>query len=170
MENFNETRFLAYVDNIYIKILHAIMLNKLDTVRHFMNDEVSIELSNHLIELENKNLIEMYEMTNVKSSSINSIKELDDRFRIEVKLISRYVTYLMDKTTKKIISGDDSNRIEKTSYLIFEKIKDSKIQGICRKCKNCGASIDVNRDGKCKYCGSIYNLEDYDWILVKINN
>ena len=33
---------------------------------------------------------------------------------------------------------------------------------------SCGASIDVNANGKCPYCGTIYNLEDKDWVLTFI--
>ena len=27
---------------------------------------------------------------------------------------------------------------------------------------------DVNKNGKCEYCGTIFNAENYDWILTSI--
>ena len=37
-----------------------------------------------------------------------------------------------------------------------------------KKCPSCGANIDSNNTGICSYCGTSYNLEDYDWILTDI--
>ena len=41
-------------------------------------------------------------------------------------------------------------------------------QGIVRKCPTCGASMNINNSGECEYCHSIYNQEDYDWVLTKL--
>ena len=51
----------------------------------------------------------------------------------------------------------------------FEKKLNTKDFGIVRKCPGCGASINVNNTGKCEYCDTIFNLDDYDYILVSIN-
>ena len=45
---------------------------------------------------------------------------------------------------------------------------DGRNAGIVRKCPACGSSIDVNNNGKCNYCGAIYNNEDYDYVLSNI--
>ena len=166
---FIEAKFMSYVDNIFIKILHAIMFNKIETIDHFVSDDVYQELQNKLDELNNNNLIQMYEMTNVKESRIINVDETNDKFIIEIELVSRYVEYKMDKDTKKVISGNSENRVEKVNYLKFEKKKNTKVQLSSRKCQNCGANMDINNSGKCDYCGSIYNLEDYDFILTSMN-
>ena len=36
------------------------------------------------------------------------------------------------------------------------------------KCPGCGAAINVNANGKCAYCGTIYNLVDKDWVLSSL--
>ena len=166
IDNFNEINFKSYVDNIFIKLLHAVMLNKLDTVDHFISDGVYYMLNEKIKELDEKNLIQMYEMTNVRESSITNFEETDDKYIITVTLHSRYVDYLIDKNTKQTVSGDDEHRVEKTNILKFERSKDIKKQSIARKCPTCGANMDINNNGKCKYCGSIYDLENYNFILV----
>ena len=45
---------------------------------------------------------------------------------------------------------------------------DAMEQGITRKCPTCRAPLSVNTSGVCEYCGSIYNQEDYDWVLTKL--
>ena len=37
-----------------------------------------------------------------------------------------------------------------------------------RKCPTCGAIVDVNKNGKCEYCHTIFNLEKYDWVITKM--
>ena len=166
IDNFNKDRFMSYVDNVFIKILHSIMLNKIETVNHFVSDSVYNILKKRVDELENMNYIKMYDMTNVKESNITNYIETKDKYIIEVTLCSRYVEYIMDKNTNEIISGDDEYRIEKTNILTFERNKNVKKSSIAKKCPTCGASIDVNNNGKCTYCGSIYDLENYDFILI----
>lgn len=163
---FEETKFMSYVDNIFIKILHAIMFNKLDTIDHFVSDDIYKELTDKVDELNKKNLIQMYEMTNVKESSIINKSDLEDKSIIDVSLTSRCIEYTMDKDSKKIISGNDENRIEKKYILTFEKLKNTKVPGISRKCPGCGANMDINNTGKCEYCGAIYDLEHYDYVLT----
>lgn len=58
----------------------------------------------------------MYEITNVKESHISNKYSNNNKRIIEVSLVSRYVEYIMDKDSKKIISGNDENRIEKIIY------------------------------------------------------
>ena len=168
MNGFIESKFMSYADNVFIKILHAIMFNKIEEIDHFVSDNVYEELENKLKTLNEKNLIQMYEMTNVKESHIIETTETDEKIIIKVFLVSRYVEYLMDKDTKKKVSGNDRDRVEKTNYLTFEKSKNTKEQGIVRKCPNCGSNMDINKSGKCEYCGSIYDLENYDFILTSI--
>ena len=167
---FVESKFMSYVDNIFIKILHAVMFNKIEEIDHFVGDDVYHELEDKLKKLNEKNLIQMYEMTNVKESKILNVEETNDKYIIEVYLVSRYVEYEMEKDTKEIVSGNDKYRVEKENYLTFEKFKKAKTQNISRKCPTCGANMDINNSGKCIYCGSIYDLEKYDFILTNIKS
>lgn len=34
-------------------------------------------------------------------------------------------------------------------------------------CKNCGATINLTLNGKCKYCGDNYDIAEHDWVLTK---
>ena len=88
---------------------------------------------------------------------------------IDVEIVSRYMDYIIDINTGDLISGDDTRRIERRNILRFEKKLNTKDFGIVRKCPGCGASINVNNTGKCEYCDTIFNLDDYDYILVSIN-
>ena len=151
MEDFNEAMFKTKVDNIFVKLYTCIMKGDLTDVRHFISEE----LYNDEI--------------NVKNTMIINRKILEDKEIIDVEIVSRYMDYIIDINTGDLISGDDTRRIERRNILRFEKKLNTKDFGIVRKCPGCGASINVNNTGKCEYCDTIFNLDDYDYILVSIN-
>ena len=124
---------------------------------------------NKINELISHNKRQMYDEINVKNTMIINRKILEDKEIIDVEIVSRYMDYIIDINTGDLISGDDTRRIERRNILRFEKKLNTKDFGIVRKCPGCGASINVNNTGKCEYCDTIFNLDDYDYILVSIN-
>lgn len=169
MEEFNEAMFKTKVDNIFVKLYTCIMKGNLIDVRHFISDELYNYYTNKINELTKFNKRQMYDEINVKNTSIINRSILDDKEVIDVEIISRYMDYIIDIDTGDLISGDDTRRIEKRNILRFEKKLNTKDFGLVRKCPGCGASINVNNTGKCEYCDTIFNLEDYDYILISIN-
>lgn len=168
MNEFNEAMFKTKVDNIFVKLFTSIMKGDLSDVDHFVSDEVKNKYMIYINELKSRNERQMYDELNVKNTKILSRKELEDKEVVEVEIISRYMDYIIDIDTGETIKGDDTRRIEKRNILVFEKKNDTKDIKLVRKCPGCGASISVNTSGKCEYCGTIYNLEDYDYILTDI--
>ena len=74
IKDFNSAIFLSKVDNVFVKIFTAVMLDELEDVKHFMSDDVYNTFKNRNIDLNNRGQRQMYDEINVKSSSINSIK------------------------------------------------------------------------------------------------
>ena len=169
MENFNEAMFKTKVDNIFVKLYTCIMKGNLTDVRHFISEELYNNYINKINELISHNKRQMYDEINVKNTMIINRKILEDKEIIDVEIVSRYMDYIIDINTGDLISGDDTRRIERRNILRFEKKLNTKDFGIVRKCPGCGASINVNNTGKCEYCDTIFNLDDYDYILVSIN-
>lgn len=165
---FNEATFKSYVDNMFVKIYSAIMYDELDTVKHFMTEDLYSKYKEQLTNLNKKNLRQMYDELNVKSTSIINFESNDTELIITVDLISRYLDYYLNKETGDFVSGNNQNRIEKRYILTLIKKRDFLTQKAARKCPGCGANISINTNGKCSYCGSIYNLEDYNYILTKV--
>ena len=165
---FNEAAFKSYVDNVFVKIYSAIMYDELETVRHFMKEDLYQQLQRKVEVLNQKNLRQMYDELNVKSTTIVDFQMTETELKIKVNLISRYLDYFLNKETGDFVSGNNQSRVEKSNLLTFSKKKDFLIQKEVRKCPGCGASISVNTNGICSYCGSTYNLEDYDYILESL--
>lgn len=168
MTEFNEALFKTKVDNIFIKIHNAIMEGNLKDVKHFMNEEVFTELNNYINDLALKKQRQIYDEVNVKNSFIKERKVLAEKEVVTVGIFAKYMDYIIDINSGKIISGTDKKRIEKSYTLVFEKNINTKTLGLNRKCPNCGASMDINNSGKCSFCGSTFDLYNYDYILTSL--
>lgn len=165
---FNESGFIAKVDNTFIMLHSAVMLGNLERVKHKLSDNLIARYEEIIEKLNKQNYRQMYDEINVKSTEIKSISKSEDKYIIEVLLVSRYMEYIIDKNTRKYISGINDHRIEKNNYLTFTKRINTKEESLARKCPGCGANINANYSGKCIYCGTTYDTVTYDWILEDI--
>ena len=168
-KTFSESGFLAKVDNTFIMLLTSITTDNMPRVKHRVDTNIYYEYTNYVNELNKKNQRQMYDELNVKSSTIINITEDDNNFIITVKLISRYMDYIINKDSKKLIYGNNTSRVEKSNILTFKKIKNAKDESNARKCPGCGANVNTNSNGICEYCGSAYDTQSYDWVLTEIN-
>lgn len=164
---FTESNFKTFVDNVFIQIHLAIMTKEIEKVKHFMSDELYASISSKVENLKNSGHIQMFDEINVKSSEITNVFPSEDKIIVEVSLISRYMDYLLDENGN-FVSGNNTSRVEKMNILKFAKNNASNKLNSVRKCPGCGASIDVNANGKCAYCDTTFNLEDSGWILVEL--
>jgi len=165
---FSESAFLAKVDHVYVMLLTSLMFEKLERVEHKVSPNLYNKYKKILGQLVLENKRQMYDELNVKTSKITNCFSDDYKWTVEVKLIARYLDYIVDRETSTYISGNCQQRTEKEQTLLFEKIKSAKQEQLAKKCPGCGANMDVNHTGKCEYCGTIFNTADYDWILVDI--
>lgn len=164
--DFSESKFKSKVENIFVQIKLSMVTGKTEKIHHFVNDETYNKIIQKVEDDKNNNRIQLYDELNVADIQIVKIEELDDCFKIEVNLQSKALEYYISRDTRKFISGNKDSRIQRMNKLVFTKIKDSKDMGTARKCPSCGANIDVNKNGQCAYCGAIFNLQNYDWVIT----
>ncbi len=167
-KTFNESMFITKVNNIFVMLKSCVMTRNLDRVRHFISLELEKEYDEIINRLKEENEINMYDELNVKDTKIKNIEITEEKIIITVNLTSRYMDYIIDANTKEYISGVNDHRIEKENTLVFEKIINAKNYGLIKKCPTCGASINLNKSGKCPYCRNIFDAENYDYILTSI--
>lgn len=163
---FSEARLKTNVDNIFVKLHMAVMLKDLDRVKHFLSEEVYQKYEKRIEDLKEKGLIEMFDEFNIASTDIIDVNIQEEKFQIKLKIKTKSIHYYIREDNKKYVSGNNSRREELNYFVTFTKKRDTILQGNARKCPGCGANINVNHNGKCDYCGTIYNLKDYDWILT----
>lgn len=169
-KDFSIERFKSYASNIFVQVMLAIMKKDLNKVRHFISDELEEKFQNKINTLNKNGYIQIYDELNVADIKPLKATIYNDCYILKTKVVLKSIDYIIDDNSKVVISGNNKYRTDKKFVLTFEKRKNFKLQDENRICPNCGANIDVNYNGKCSYCGSIYNLEDFNWILVKIKD
>ena len=164
----NDSELIGNLSNIYIMLLCSIMKNDIERVKCYLNDNLYNKykeiIDNHI----DKNETEMYDELNVHKIDIISRNIVDNKEVITVRLESRYMNYIMDNETKKVTSGVNTHRIEKTNILVFEKDNNTNNNKVVHKCPNCGANLDINYNGVCSYCNKSINLKE-DYVLTKLD-
>lgn len=164
----NEEELKGKFSNIFIMILFGIMMNDLENVKHFLSNSVYNKFKKIVDANILNNETQMYDELNVKSIKILSIEEEDNYNVVKVKIVSRYMDYVIDSNTKKYKRGVNTHRIEKDNILTFKKLKNASLRKSVIKCESCGANMDINFSGKCEYCGSIADVTSYDFVLTDI--
>lgn len=165
---FNESEFISKADNIFIMILSGIMTENIEKVKHKLSHELYKKYEDYIKTLKIKNQRQMYGDPNIKQTKIEEIIEEENEYIIKVLLVSRYMNYIINKETKKIITGNNGERIEIHNHLTFVKSKQAKEESIIKKCPNCGASMNTSSTGICEFCHGTYDTFSYDWILTNI--
>ncbi len=97
----------------------------------------------------------------------------DDNFdMITVRFDARATDSEVDDTTGKKVFGDKSDE-SFTEYWTFQRSAGAKTLvggGVTeKKCPNCGAPLEVNQNGACKYCDAAVTSGKFDWVLSKID-
>lgn len=167
-QDFSESKFIPYVNNVFIQIYTSLMTKEIGNIKHFVTDDVYEQLKQKVDILNQKGLIQMYDELNVAKTDILHYQVEDNQMIIQVRILSRYLDYFVD-LDGNYVSGNQDSRVSKNYDLTFMKKIDFQTVGTVNKCPGCGASIDVNASGICPYCGTVYNQEDKNWVLSSIN-
>ena len=164
----NNAMFLTKIDNIFTMLHSAVMKRDMNIAKHKIADNIYNEYNELVKNLISNHEIQMYGEFNIKQSNIKEIKEDNNFIIVEVYMVVRYLNYVIDDETKKVKRGITDKREEHNYTLTFIKKKDAKKLEPSRHCPSCGSSMDIAKNGKCDYCGTIFNTLDYDYVLTNI--
>lgn len=165
--HFLESKFKSFIDNVFIQIHLSIMTKDIEKIKHFVTEDIYQKLFLKVNSLKENNYIQMYDEINVKETHLIGVEVIENEIFVSVNLTSRYMDYMMDENGK-FISGNNQSRIERVNSLIFKKKLGESETNSVKKCPSCSHPMDINQNGKCEYCGSIYNLESSGWILTSM--
>ena len=175
---FDETRFLLFAKNVFIKLQSAWSKFDLDTIKSLETNKLFEEHKEVLNRLQENKQVNVIEQVFVHSANIISFEQDTKKYYINVLINASMIEYLMNEETKEILQGDAEFKINVTYKMKFErkkgvktqkdiekKKKNIKVEG--KKCPNCGAPLDKKLYGWCEYCMGV-NKGRKSWILNKI--
>jgi len=91
---------------------------------------------------------------------------------ITVRVQAACTDYDVDDASGKIIRGDQ--KVQRwTEDWTFQRSSTAKTPPgggtLSSKCPNCGAPLDLDISGECKYCKALVSSGNFDWVLARIS-
>jgi len=160
--NIEEFNFKAY--QIFYDVQIAWMNFDYDKLKELLTDEL---YNTYLMDLEalkvknQKNTMKDFEL---KETKLISLKEENNTYIAEILLSVKFYDYIEDINTSKILRGTNNRKLYNTYVITFIK---SKEEAKVKYCPRCGAKVEGNQTGVCKYCNSKLINKSYDWIISK---
>lgn len=161
-----DSELIGKFSNIYIMLLYAIMVKDINRVKHFLSVDLYNKYSAIIDNLNSRQESQMYDELNVGKIDIVESKVVGDKELITVRIMSRYMDYIVDGNGN-YKSGNNTSRVEKENILVFSKNVNSDSKSNY-KCDNCGADLDINFTGICSYCGSVCDISNFDYQLIEL--
>ena len=170
---FNEADFLSDVNRAFFTIQQAWTERRPDISRQVMQDGVwnqhKFQIDQYL-SLNKQNILENLAIQNTRTVAANTDEAFDT---IVVRFFASCADYDIDLNSdkRKIIKGDrtESDWAEDWVFQRSSRATTKPNGGtMAKKCPNCGAPLDLDLAGICKYCKAPVMSGEFDWVLTRI--
>jgi predicted lipid-binding transport protein (Tim44 family) len=168
---FDEARFVSDAEKAFFTVQEAWTQLKPDLSRRVMADSV---WQQHRVQIQSyqenhkRNVLENLAIANAAIVGAFTDGAYDT---IMLRFRAGCADYDLDTNNNKIIRGN-KNFTEWTEDWCFQRSAQAttKTQGgtMASKCPNCGAPLDLDLQGVCKYCRAPVMSGAYDWVLTRI--
>ena len=164
ISDFDKEKFIKKAYNIFYNIQIGWMEFDYDKLKKLLTDEL---YNMYVMDLEvlkskhQKNIMRGFELV---ITNLIDLKKENSKYIAKVLIEVKFIDYIEDSITHKVLRGSDTDKLCNTYILTFESTKESKQTDICPQC---GASVEGNSIGICEYCKSKLVNETYDWVLSK---
>ncbi len=171
--NFDEEDIKTLMANLFVQMQDAWHAKDISPLRPYMTDAFYNQMDRQLDEFRKNHRTDYTERIAVLDVNIKGWRQSGGRDYLTVGLNSRFVSYVLDDFTGKLISGDR----DKEKFLEYEIELSRKKGSLTRPetegvksdtCPHCGAPIKLNASAKCEYCGSIITAVNTDWAICSM--
>ena len=169
---FNRDRFIDMCQTVFFDIENAWSTNDLTKVRALMTDSLYRRLNLQIQDFKRRginNVLSEIAVADIKVVKVNSEGGYDS---ITAFIHASMVDTKVD-SKGKTVEGNPRTATEFVEYWTFMRSSNvSTTKGlslVTKTCPNCGAPLEVNENGLCKYCGADILTGDFDWVLSDIS-
>ena len=168
---FDEARFVSDAERAFFTVQQAWTDLKPDMSRRVMADNI---WQQHRVQIESyvsnhkRNVLENLAIANATIVGAFTDGAYDT---VMLRFRAGCADYDVDTTNNKVVRGN-KNFTQWTEDWCFQRSAKAttKVQGgtMAQRCPNCGAPLDLDLAGVCKYCRAPVMSGAYDWVLTRI--
>ena len=169
---FEDDKFVADAQRSFFVVQQAWTELKPDMSRRVMADGI---WQQHKVQIEGyqqqnkRNVLEGLAIANAVIIKAESDGGFDT---IVLRILAGCADYDIDMKSNKIVRGNkDFNQWAEDWTFQRSSKATTKANGgtMQQRCPNCGAPLDLDLQGVCKYCHEAVMSGDYDWVLIRID-
>jgi predicted lipid-binding transport protein (Tim44 family) len=169
---FNEDTFLEEVEKAFFVVQEAWSERKPDMSRQVMADGIwqqhRMQIQGYVDE-NKRNVLSDLAVGDISIVAAHSDQNFDT---ITTRVLAACADYDVDDKSGKVVRGD--KRVEQWQEdWTFQRSSDATTKPgggtLSSKCPNCGAPLDLDLQGVCKYCRAPVMSGKYDWVLARIS-
>jgi predicted lipid-binding transport protein (Tim44 family) len=167
---FDVNAFMQRVQQAFLTLQQAWQDRDLEASRSFMSPGLYLGWSSQvqqLIQLHKKNILEGLRLDDLRLDSVIHGKVFDD---VAVRVTATCADYEVDEQTGKMIFGSREPSFF-TEFWTFQRSRGAQTTGrsaLDKVCPNCGAPLEMNQIGECRYCKAAVTSGRFDWVLSRI--
>src|SRR5215472_7252373 len=120
-----------------------------------------------LIELHKKNVLERLRVDGVDFVKVVHGQAFDD---VTVRVAATCADFEVDERNGRVIFGSKTPS-QFVEYWTFQRSVGTQTTGrsiLDKVCPNCGAPLEINQVGECRYCNAAVTSGRFDWVLSRI--
>jgi predicted lipid-binding transport protein (Tim44 family) len=169
---FNEADFLSDCNRAFFSIQQAWTERKPDISRQVMHDGIwqqhKFQIDQYVSQ-NKQNILENLAVQNTRIVSVSSDPAFDT---VMVRYFASCADYDVELGEKpKIVRGDKQVKDWAEDWIFQRKAGAvTKPNGgtMAKRCPNCGAPLDLDLAGICRYCRAPVMSGEFDWVLTRI--
>lgn len=167
---FDPVTFRRRVEQAFYALQTAWQERDLTSSRPFMSPGLYLGWSSQvrqMIELHKKNVLEGLRIDDIEIVGVIHGRVFDD---ITVRITATCADYEVDDRSGEIVFGSRSPS-SFTEYWTFQRSVGTQTTDrsiLDKVCPNCGAPLEINQIGACRYCKAAVTSGRFDWVLSRI--
>ncbi|MBV9661562.1 MAG: Tim44 domain-containing protein [Acidimicrobiales bacterium] len=169
---FNQERFLEEVQQSFFVVEGAWTQRKPEMSRQVMADGLwqqhRVQIQGY-IDAGKRNVLEDLSVGSLTVLAAHTDANYDT---VTVRVLAACADYDVEDTSGKVVRGNKQvdQWMEDWTFQRSSSAKTPKDGGtLSQRCPNCGAPLDLDLSGECKYCKAPVSSGSYDWVLARIS-
>ncbi len=169
---FQLEQFTQQVQRVFFMVQEGWSERKPEMSRQVMADALWQEQRDQIqgyVDGHRRNMLDYLAVSNIWPVAAHS----DGRFdTVTVRIVAACTDYDVDDKTGRVVRGDRQVQQWEEDWTFQRSSQAQTKTGgttLGSKCPNCGAPLDVDLAGACRYCKALIMSGDYDWVLARIS-